>query len=606
VYTSSGGTTQAYLTEKPVPLTVGLSQAFSTVYGAASFNFNPDVVYTGAVGPDLPKLSSTFSVISQGGALVDTSVLNVNTAANTANPVSYNVYPTAIGKPILAQDYTVTNAPGTLTVTPAPVTIGVVPAYTSTLAYGSAANATGTALTGTTGNSSSSVTLTGSSTTAGLAVGEIITGGNIASGTTIKSITDSTHFVLSANTSSSGSITNGTLLAGIQNVSYTVSVSTQVAAGKGTPSGTITLYDNFVPITSTTFIPTPSSGSFPVNATTGATIWPAASATFPGTISPCASLSTPASATCTPVTQWTLLNTTTDTVTITPFIQPYVLGTPSPYYTATGAPVPGTHYFSFVYSGDSGTAVANGTNGSDGLGNFACSVVGQAATTSPACPSTGLIPTALIVDYPDFTITSSTGTISVLPGVVPSGNGLPSLPGQNSAAQESAVLQVNGILAFAGKVSLTCTTQNPGYVNCAVVQFQSNGTEVPYVSPTSSAATQSFVLSVWTPANLPLGYNFGNTAQLRASAAKTALAFLPLGVLAFCVRRRRRLSKALWMLIAVVAVGAGMSGCGGNQVDFYTPIPTGPQTVTVYGAYSTVGASIPSEQRSFVVPILIN
>jgi len=28
------------------------------------------------------------------------------------------------------------------------------------------------------------------------------------------------------------------------------------------------------------------------------------------------------------------------------------------------------------------------------------------------------------------------------------------------------------------------------------------------------------------------------------------------------------------MLIAIAAVSVGMSGCGGNSVDFYTPIPT--------------------------------
>jgi ABC-type Mn2+/Zn2+ transport system permease subunit len=86
------------------------------------------------------------------------------------------------------------------------------------------------------------------------------------------------------------------------------------------------------------------------------------------------------------------------------------------------------------------------------------------------------------------------------------------------------------------------------------------------------------------------------------------LAFLPFGVLAFCVRCRRRLSKALWMLIAIAAVSVGMSGCGGNSVDFYTPIPTGPQTVTVNASYTYV-SSVPTQPtvtRSFVVPITIN
>jgi ABC-type Mn2+/Zn2+ transport system permease subunit len=86
------------------------------------------------------------------------------------------------------------------------------------------------------------------------------------------------------------------------------------------------------------------------------------------------------------------------------------------------------------------------------------------------------------------------------------------------------------------------------------------------------------------------------------------LAFLPFGILAFCVRRRRRLSKALWMLIAIAAVSAGMSGCGGNQVDFYTAVPTGPQTVTVTAAYTYVSTAPtePAVSRSYVMPININ
>lgn len=89
--------------------------------------------------------------------------------------------------------------------------------------------------------------------------------------------------------------------------------------------------------------------------------------------------------------------------------------------------------------------------------------------------------------------------------------------------------------------------------------------------------------------------------------SKTVLAFLPFGVLAFCVRRRRRLSQMLWMLIAIAAVGAGLQGCGGNQVDFYTPVPTGPQTVVITAVFTGNAAlNIPAETRSFVVPISIN
>jgi hypothetical protein len=97
-----------------------------------------------------------------------------------------------------------------------------------------------------------------------------------------------------------------------------------------------------------------------------------------------------------------------------------------------------------------------------------------------------------------------------------------------------------------------------------------------------TVTTTTVTLAVSTPVSLPLGFN---TSQVRTVATRTALAFLPFGVLAFCVRRRRRLSQVLWMLIAICAVSAGMIGCGGNNSALYTPIPTGTQNsiVTISG-----------------------
>ena len=241
-------------------------------------------------------------------------------------------------------------------------------------------------------------------------------------------------------------------------------------------------------------------------------------------------------------------------------------------------------------------------------------MVGQLATAS--CPTTNPIPFALIVDNPDFTLTSTTGPISVIPGNVPSQNGLPAAPNQaGSATPQSAILTIGGILSFAGQVNLSCVTQNPSYVSCFVGQIVVvNGasqpvpsTTLPYTPPGGTASeTVPVVFDVSTPVTEPLGFN---TSQVRTSATRTVLAFLPFGVLAFCVRRRRRLSKALWMLIAIAAVSVGMSGCGGgNSVDFYTPVPTGPQTVTVNASYTYVSSvpTQPSVTRSYVVPITIN
>jgi sugar lactone lactonase YvrE len=250
-------------------------------------------------------------------------------------------------------------------------------------------------------------------------------------------------------------------------------------------------------------------------------------------------------------------------------------------YPPTGTTIsttPGLHQYSFSYSGDS---------------NFQTSTLAPTATAA-ACTPSALSANCLLVDYPDFTLTSATGPIVVIPGVVPSGNGLLPAPNQSTAAPETAVLFINGVLAFSGQVTLSCAPQSPSYVTCFMTP--------PAVSVTSSAKTAATVVAIETPATLPLGFK---TSELRTSATRTVLAFLPLGVLAFCVRRRRRLSKALWTLMIVCAIGAGMTGCGGNQIDFYTPIPTGPQTVTVNATW--IGnATQPAGTRSFVVPITID
>jgi hypothetical protein len=255
---------------------------------------------------------------------------------------------------------------------------------------------------------------------------------------------------------------------------------------------------------------------------------------------------------------------------------------------------------SFAYSGD---------------GNFTCSVSGQLATAS--CPSTSTVPNALIVDNPDFTLNSTTGPISLLPGNVPNGNGLPSLPNQNTSNPQSAILSIGGVLAFGGTtapgspVVVTCQVLDPiaaTYLTCAVGQIQViNGVATPPQSPVYvlNGATVAVIFDVQTPINEPLGFK---TSKLSTTATRTVLAFLPFGVLAFCVRRRRRLSKALWMLIAIAAVSVGMSGCGGNLVDTYTPIPTGQQLVQVNASY-VFNAAVPGQPavtRSFVIPVNIN
>ena len=273
---------------------------------------------------------------------------------------------------------------------------------------------------------------------------------------------------------------------------------------------------------------------------------------------------------------FTLINTTgLGATTTTTVVLPLTAGAAT--YTPTNT-TPGLHQYTFAYSGDS---------------NFQTSSV-VVSPTAPACSPSALAPNCLLVDYPDFTLTSTTGPVTVIPGVVPSGNGLLPAPNQSTAAPETAVLFVNGVLGFAGQVTLSCLPQNPSYVSCFMTP--------PAVSVTAASKTAATVVAIETPATLPLGFKL---SELRTSATRTVLAFLPFGILAFCVRRRRRLSKALWMLMIVSAIGAGMTGCGGNQVDFYTAVPTGPQTVTVTATWQG-NATEPAATRSFVVPINID
>jgi hypothetical protein len=303
---------------------------------------------------------------------------------------------------------------------------------------------------------------------------------------------------------------------------------------------------------------------------------------------------------------------------------------------------PAIHYLTFTYSGDLPLCTAtSGTNcippvcsttqttncvpppctgsnvppscivggpatlsGSDAFGNFVCSVAGGGATAS--CPTTQSAAIPLVVDFADFNITSTFVLIDVNPGVVPSGNGLPSAPGQSSSTLETGTFQIQSMVEYVGAgsssgsivtqsfngggsnsglgigpLSATCTSNHPSYISCFMTPTttcltSTSGNCLPVQSGT--VTTTTVTLAVSTPVSLPLGFN---TSQVRTVATRTALAFLPFGVLAFCVRRRRRLSQVLWMLIAICAVSAGMIGCGGNNSTLYTPIPTGNQNVVV-------------------------
>ena len=493
---SSGGS--AFVTESPATLTYTIPN-FTAQYGAPNISYGANAVITGAVNGD--GFGATFTP-------AQSSILNVGT---------YSVVPTVSGADV--GNYTVTAKPSTLTITQATTSISV----SSSISTIIAAAATFTANT-----TSGSTSMTSVSSTTGLYTGELLANSAVlATGTTISKISGTTITLSTAATAAGTGVTIG---AGESADTYGITVGTTVARGIGVPTGSVTVTDNFTPITPTGY-GTPAAP---------------ATAVIPLTAG-----------------QGTFVPTQT-----------------------TPTPTPGIHQYSFAYSGDS---------------NFLPSSLAPAANAAACLPS-AITANCLIADTPDFFLSSNTGPVAINPGTVPSGNGLLSAPNQSSAYPETAVLFVTAINGFIGTVNLSCTTQS-SYVSCFMTPLSVCFASSSSLACPNTATTAATVVAISTPATLPLGFK---TSQVQTSATKTVLAFLPFGVLAFCVRRRRRLSNALWMLIGIVAIGAGMTGCGGNSVAFYTPIPTGPQSVTVTASYPGNGSNQPAETRQFVVPIAID
>jgi sugar lactone lactonase YvrE len=560
---STGGS--AIVTENPAPLTYTLPN-FTALYGAPNISYGVNAVTVGAVNGD--GFGKTFTP-------PQSSILNVGT---------YQVKPTLTGADV--GDYIVTAPSSTLTITQAPTAISVSSSistiiaaaanftgtttsgstsltalssttglYAGELLYNPAVLATGTTiskigpvvLTGNTTNGST--TISAVSTTTGLYIGDPVTGSGLAAGTTVSAISNTTITLSAAATASATGVTftaattitlstaataAGTgvaIAAGEAADNYSISVGTTVARGIGIPTGSVTVTDNFTPITPTGY-------------------------------------GTPAA----------------PTTVVVPLVAG--IGSFNPTQTSP-TPSPGIHQYSFAYSGDS---------------NFQPSTLALASNVAACLPS-AITANCLITDTPDFFLSSNSGPVAINPGTVPSGNGLLSAPNQSTAYPETAVMLITAVNGFVGTVNLSCQTQNPSYVNCFMTPLSVCFASTASLACPNASTSAASVVAISTPANLPLGFK---TSQVQMSATKTVLAFVPFGVLAFCVRRRRRLSNALWMLIGIVAIGAGMTGCGGNQVAFYTPIPTGPQSVTVTASYPGNGTNQPAETRQFIVPIAID
>jgi hypothetical protein len=223
-------------------------------------------------------------------------------------------------------------------------------------------------------------------------------------------------------------------------------------------------------------------------------------------------------------------------------------------YTPTDSTL-GVHVYTFSYGGDS---------------NFL-------ATDNSATP------TSLTVDVADFTVASTSTPIQIAPGVVP--GGIATAPNELAAVPEIANVYIAPILGSTQIVNLSCAVP-ASYVTCSLT---------PATVTLSGTKSQVSVVSVSVPATLPTNF----TAQLRHTAGGVAIAFIPLGLLMLfpvCSgRRRMQASKLLLLLVGAVAL-VTMTGCGGNLVKFFTPVPAGPAQVTVTGTSGNIS-------RSFTIDI---
>jgi sugar lactone lactonase YvrE len=223
-------------------------------------------------------------------------------------------------------------------------------------------------------------------------------------------------------------------------------------------------------------------------------------------------------------------------------------------YTPTD-PTLGVHVYTFSYSGDS---------------NFLPS-------DTTASPST------LTVDVADFTIVSTSTPIQVAPGVTP--GGVATAAGEQAATPEIANVYIAPVLGSTETVNLNCAVPAT-YITCTLT---------PSTLTLAGKTTLVSVVSVSTPATLPVNF----TAEVRQKGSGIAFAFVSLGLLSLlplCTKRGRLQVSRLLLLLIGVAVLINVTGCGGNIVKFFTPVPAGPTQVTVTGTSGSVS-------RSFVIPI---
>jgi sugar lactone lactonase YvrE len=300
----------------------------------------------------------------------------------------------------------------------------------------------------------------------------------------------------------------------------------------------------------------------------------------------------------------------TGTVTVTSIFTPVQVGQSLPL-----APVTiGTYPLTYVPCSSANctpTSVATFTPTNAALGQDCYSVTYSGDSNFTG--STSLSPQCILVDNSDFNLTAATDPLLVIPGVIPGGNA--AILGEQASTPETTTISVVPINGITGTVQLSCAAYIPGTA-ATPTALATLGVPAPYLTctltpnlvvfPAGSTTTLTSVLAVQTAATLPINSPYGSIyGALRQSPTQTILALLPLGVLAFLPwfgRGRRKLGKALWILLTIGAMGLGITGCGPNSVKFYTPVPAGPLSVviTATGMSNTNGAML---TRTVTVPL---
>jgi Bacterial Ig-like domain (group 3)/FG-GAP-like repeat len=183
--------------------------------------------------------------------------------------------------------------------------------------------------------------------------------------------------------------------------------------------------------------------------------------------------------------------------------------------------------------------------------------------------------------YNVATASTSVTVVAIQPGVTVSAS--PNSLSLTAGATGTAVVSVAANAAFSGSVTFTCSGA-PAQSNCSI-----SPTDVQLSAGQSGMVT--VVVATTAPNNAYQASNRGGSQGLMRTAEGGVLA-------AFLIMLpwRRRISKAMWILLIAIAMSAaGLAGCGSSgsskPTTTYTGTPVGSYTLTVMASSGSVTSS---------------